>query len=274
MADLSDVTAALASLAATACYPNGTSSPSVAGIDGRIYEGWPIPDQLDKDMAAGQFNVSVFPMQAPGATVPQYLNKAYQVTNPVYGVASTVASNVVTLTGTPSTGEFVTLVVDHHKVYSEGGASVSAIATALLADLVADYPGSTVLSGALTIVGAQNIEVRHGAPVTMGQATHRQKHCIIISAWAPNNAARNAIAAAVDNALKATLRITLPDTSQAIMVFDRSLQSDRFETLTVYRRDLYYNVEYATTETFTAYVVTSINGSILVNDLTIAQFAP
>ena len=39
MADLSDVTAYLAQRAASAVYPNGTTSPSVASMDCLIYEG-------------------------------------------------------------------------------------------------------------------------------------------------------------------------------------------------------------------------------------------
>jgi hypothetical protein len=47
VADLSDITAALATLAASAVYPNGVPSPSVTAKDCRIFEGWPIAEHLD-----------------------------------------------------------------------------------------------------------------------------------------------------------------------------------------------------------------------------------
>jgi hypothetical protein len=85
MADLSDVTAYLATAASAAVYPNGTSQPSVAAMDCRIFEGWPIPDQLDRDMLGQMLsgtppipvtrpkgtvaNVSVFAMPGTGIAV-------------------------------------------------------------------------------------------------------------------------------------------------------------------------------------------------------------
>jgi hypothetical protein len=51
LADLSDVTAYLYQQAIAAVYPSGTSQPSVAAMDVRLFEGWPIPDQLDRDLA-------------------------------------------------------------------------------------------------------------------------------------------------------------------------------------------------------------------------------
>ena len=62
MPDLSDVSAQIATICAATCYPNGTGSPSIAGVDIRIFEGWPVPAQLDADIAAGKINVSVYPV--------------------------------------------------------------------------------------------------------------------------------------------------------------------------------------------------------------------
>src|SRR6266576_4623553 len=98
MADLSDVTAYLASAAANAVYPNGTSQSSIAAMDCRIFEGWPMPEQLDRDMLGQMLsgtppepivrpggtvaNVSVFPMQGTGVTVYQILDETYVITPP------------------------------------------------------------------------------------------------------------------------------------------------------------------------------------------------
>ena len=67
MADISDVEAAILSLLTQTAYPNGTASPSAVLDSGgnphnvQLYRGWPVPDQLDIDMAAGTVDVSIFP---------------------------------------------------------------------------------------------------------------------------------------------------------------------------------------------------------------------
>lgn len=273
MADLSHVTAAILDLAVAAVYPNGTAQPSVVNAPVRLFEGWPLASQLELDMqglklaAAGGTeangvgpisNVSVFPMAGGGAQTFQVLDKPYEIVPPAYGLTPSVADGTLTLAGTPSQGEFVTLNVENRRVYSRGGATAADICAALLPDVQVDYPSASANGATLTIPGVESIIVRQGAPATMGQVTHRQRHTIIVSVWAPTPALRSSLGASIDAALKTSLRITLPDTSQAIMVYDRTLQSDNFETMTVYRRDLYYSVEYATLETWTAYVVTSV----------------
>ncbi|MCC3246681.1 hypothetical protein LG047_15375 [Methylocystis sp. WRRC1] len=272
MADLSDVTAAILDLAVAAVYPNGTGQPSVSSTPVRLFEGWPIADQLDLDLQGKQLdasgavvsngvgpiaNVSVFPMQGTSQTF-QILDKPYQIVPPAYGLTSSVASGVMTITGTPTQGEFVTIVVDGRYGYSRGGATAAEICAALLADVQVDFPSASASGNTLTIPGVESIEVRHGAPATMGQVTHRQRHTIIVTVWAPSNDLRKALGAAIDQKIKANLRLTLPDTSQAICVYDRTIQTDNFETMQVYRRDLYYAVEYATLETWTAHVVTLV----------------
>src|SRR5580658_9745114 len=67
MADISDVESALLSLLTQMAYPSGTSAPSAVLDSGgkphnvQLYRGWPVPDQLDTDMAAGTVDVSIFP---------------------------------------------------------------------------------------------------------------------------------------------------------------------------------------------------------------------
>src|SRR5262249_17582540 len=162
MADISDVTAYLASAVAAAVYPNGTSSPSVGNMDVRIYEGWPIPDQLDLDLAGKMMssgsppvvvarpggpaaNVSVDPMLGGNTTPFQVEDNTCVLVSPVYGMTPTVtvpaggpASNspvVVTVTGQPNNApitinsqtvvpaEYLTVIVDRANVYSATGAN-------------------------------------------------------------------------------------------------------------------------------------------------------
>ena len=61
MADVSDVCNALVTLAAQAVYPNGTGQASIANTGVRLFQGWPLPQQLDADLKAGVCQVSVYP---------------------------------------------------------------------------------------------------------------------------------------------------------------------------------------------------------------------
>lgn len=278
MADLSDVTTYIYNAVAVAAYPNGTSQPSVAGMDVRIFEGWPVPDQLDLDLAGkmlsgsppvpvvrpgGQLsNVSIFPMAGMNASVYQTLDETYVISLPTYGLAISVVGQVITLTGTPGNGEYITIIADRANVYSRTGTSAAAIITALAADIAVNYPTVSFTSSTLTMPFHYALSVRQGGIGVLGKVTHRQKQSIMISVWSPNHRARSLLSAAIDNVLKQSIRVTMPDTSQAIIRYNRTNLSDDKQVATVYRRDLIFDVEYATVFQFPGYVVTNVNMSI------------
>lgn len=263
MADLSDVTAYLAAQAALAVYPGGTLQPSVTARDCRIFEGWPIPDQLDKDIAALKSNVSIFPMDGTGIIVPQILDNTYTITPVSYGMALSVAGMVVTVAGQPNVGEYITLLVDGNIVFSRTGANTAAILVALAADAVANgYPTASSNATTLTIPFGHSFVVRQGGVALQGKVTHRQKNSVMVTVWAPNRIDRARLAIAIDVLIKPVNRISMPDTSQAIVIYSRTNTSDNEQSQGIYRRDLVYDVEYATLLTFPAYVITSVNTTI------------
>ena len=268
MADLSDVTAYLATTAAAAVYPLGTSQPSVTGADCRIYEGWPIPANLDADIAAGAGNVSIFPMQGTGINCYQILDETYTITPPSYGTSFTLSGNVLTVAGQPTAGEYITLVCDDAFVYSAVGADTSTLLAALATQAAVNYPATSSTATAITVPVEFNLTVRHGAIATLGKVTHRQKHQIMVTVWAPTPAARTTLAKAIDGLIKQTNKVTMPDTSQAIVVYNRTNVSDEVEKATIYRRDLIFEVEYATVEEFAGYEITSTQVSIVTPDAT------
>ena len=121
MADLSDVTAYLAAQAAAAVYPNGVLQPSIAPLaagfsnpmDVRIFEGCPVSEQLDLDLAGKVLagtpptprprangpcaNVSIFPLPGGGSTTYQILDHT-TVQRPVaYGLD--IAAKIKSLIG-------------------------------------------------------------------------------------------------------------------------------------------------------------------------------
>ena len=296
MADISDISATLLALAGAALYPVPPAADdgyalSVVGLPVRLYEGWPLPALLDADLKgldadgnvlkAGEtgnaipvMHVTVYPgpTQAASASVAQIFEPPVVVVPAVHGLTAVVSDDQtrLTLTGTPSDSEYVTVVVDNRAIYSRVGVTATAILDALLADVLADFPSATLSGSTLIIPGAHEMVVKLGAKARMSQILHRQRQRVVIIIWAPDNAARNAAATAIDVALKQNLRLTLPDASQAILTYDSTFVTDHWETVGVYRRDLTFSAEFATTETFDAYEVTAVGAVVAPTQFPIA----
>lgn len=67
MADLTDAAEGLVLAIAAIIYPRGTAAPSVADCPIIVYQGWPEPQTLQADLAAGKAHISIFPR--PGGKV-------------------------------------------------------------------------------------------------------------------------------------------------------------------------------------------------------------
>jgi hypothetical protein len=278
VADLSEICDYFALTAASAVYPNGTGSPSAAGIDVRIFSGWPMPDQLDLDLGGKMLsgtppmpvarpngpvaNVSIYPMPGTGIAVPQILDETYTITPAAISLGVTVANTVITVTGQPGAGEYLTLVIDDAVVCSQGGTTTQALLAALATQAQGFGYGATATATTLTIVFGHSMVVRQGGQAVLGKVTHRQRQSIMVTVWAPTHVARSALAKAIDGLIKQANKVTMPDTSQALVFYNRTTQSDEQQMATIYRRDLIYDVEYATVEEFPGYVVTSTQVSI------------
>ncbi len=92
----------------------------------------------------------------------------------------------------------------------------------------------------------------------------RQTRTFQITVWASCFDHRDPVASAVDIAIAATTRLQFSDGSQGIVRYVNSAQDDSSQTRGIYRRDLFYSVNYATVQTVTDYVIkqTILNYSI------------
>ena len=263
MADIADVTALLAQMTSAAVYPNGYPGNSVTNSanDVTISEGWPLQQTLDQVIAAGQSYVSIFPTRVNGGgNVFQVLNESYVIVPPVHGLTVTQPNpGQVQVDGTPSAGEYLTIVANGRYTYSTAGATAAAILASLAAAASAQFPAVSVLGDTIDFGPTARLQALSGSPATIGKATHRQRAGVMITVWAPNNALRNIVAQAIDVALKAVNRLTFPDTSQGLLVAERFEQLDRYESASIYRRDLCFTCEYATLQEFQAFEVTSFD---------------
>jgi hypothetical protein len=284
VADISDITAYLKGQALAAIYPNGAAQPvagSILGLPCRLYEGWPIPDQLDHDMAGTMLdqsvdppvtkpnsfglpvvNVSIFPMQGTGASVPNILDETYTITPAAVDITLQVNGQVITCANQPAAGEYITVVLDDAVVSSQTGASTAAILAALASDLQSKGYAAVASATTLTVPFIFSMVVRQGGVGLQGKVTWRQCHDVAVTVWAPTQALRTQAAKAIDNVIKQNIKITLPDTSQAKITYSRTQVLDEQQIQTIYRRDLIYRSEYGTVMTFPAHLITTTNVSI------------
>lgn len=254
MADVSDVLSSLAAMVAGAVYPNGTASPSVCNAPVKVYPGWPVPNVLEADLKAGKVHVSVYSLPTERKTSRQ-IGRPWVVTNPGTPTLTAIASlNQVTFGGTVSTPQNLYLLVDG-KGYAyavQQNDTLASIATAFVTLLQGDFPAASSLGAVLTIPGAYSVIARVGAVGTAMRELKRQEKQFQVTIWAPTPALRSAAAGPIDVALAESSDIALTDGSHGILLYSHSRETDQLEKAQLYRRDLIYTVDYATTQTASA----------------------
>lgn len=245
MADLSDVLNQLAAQVAAIVYPNGTGQPSISGIPIKIYPGWPVPNVLDADLSAGKAHISVYP-RGPDRKTTRYLGRSWsQLTAPVHTITLTVVGAIVTLSGTVSVQNLLINLNGISYVYTMQLTDTLTTAAAALSALI---PGASSAGPVVTLTGAHSVFVRVGGFGTSVKETKRQEQSFQITVWAPTPAARDAAAKGVDSILSDATNMALADGSSGIIRYSQTLQTDQLEKAGLYRRDLVYTVDYATTQ--------------------------
>ncbi len=248
MADQSDIETTLVDLTAAILYPHGPNAPSILNRLCRVYRGWPHSGSLDDDLAAGHVNVTVFSEPRHQSVTTRYPDEFQVVVpaRPTYSIVTTAST--ATVAGPPAAGQLVGLLVDELAVVHRTGATdrpelVAAILTAQLATRRA----ALVAGATITIPGATRVIGRVVADQPVQAETRRQLQGFRLTLWCPDPAARDAAGSAIDAALSTQRFIDLPDGSAGRLAFHGSTVLDHGENAALYRRDLHYTVEYATT---------------------------
>lgn len=264
MADLSDVGNALVAIAAQTMYPNGTGQASVAGCDVRVYQGWPVPQQLDADLAAGLCHVSVYPTQIERNT-SRYPKDWQTLDAASPTLTATIAGQTVTIGGAiPATGNVSIEANGLVFVYAvQLSDTLTSIATALAALIVAGIAGTTSSGAVITIpTSAKLTAARVGAAGTIAREIRRQERQFQISVWADSPAHRDAVSQPLDIALTLLQFIALTDGFAARLIYKGSRPDDSGQKMKIYRRDLNYTVEYAATQSSSAVQVTQVQVNV------------
>lgn len=240
-------------------YPTGTSNPSAITAPCKIYRGWPQPDSLDNDLAAGTVNISVFPMDVEKRTT-RFLTNWQPLPLAAVNLTLTAAGTTVIVGGSASSPLNVGIIVNGQAALYAVQASdtLTSIATAL-ATLVNDITPATSSGPVITIPGANSLAARVGAVGSVLNEVRRQKRNFMVACWCATPTLRDTTASLVDSAFAAIDYLTLPDGTGGRILYERSPVEDRVEKERLYRRTLIYSVEYGTTQTqTTAQILTEL----------------
>lgn len=262
MSDLSDVETTLVNLVASAVYPNGTSQPSIANCNVRVYRGWPNPTNLDADLAAGNVNINI--VASPGMernTTRFPIDwQTESINTPT--LTLTVSGNTVIVGGTNSLIPTTAMVINDNVGYAysvQSGDTLAYIATQI-ASLI---EGATVTGETITIGFPVNLKANLSVTGISVQEVKRQERGFRIMIYAPSDAIRNIIASAVDLYLASNYSIVMSDGFYARLKYHSTIQGDQFEKANNFKRDLIYLVDYATTNTQTDYTIADPYSNVL-----------
>ena len=256
MADLSDVLNVLVGQVNGIVYPNGTTNPSIVNLPVAVYPGWPDAATLDASMqalnAGGQvdpakLHVSIYPRPEEKNTT-RYQDRWTPLSYAAPTIAVTQDGQQITFRGTVSIPQNIAIVAAPHAAYAyavQANDTLTSIATAIAA-LV---PGATSSGATVTLpVSVTVTAARVGGSGQLYREHRRQVRQFQITVWANTDANRNALAAAIDSTFAAVEFITLPDGTAGRLKYYSSPIDDKRSQVQIYRRDLFYTVEYPTIE--------------------------
>jgi hypothetical protein len=267
MADESQVLDTLVGVISGALYPNGTSQPSAAGMPCRVYAGWPNAAQLDKDLRDGVSNISVFARNGVEQVVTRYPREWETLTPPAHTITATIVDDKCTFGGTISTPQNVAVRIPGHDpvVYAvQATDTLSGLASAIQALLSAK--GATCSANGAVLTSPSGFSfARIGGVGTAIRELRRQNKSIQVTLWCSSPSNRSAVASVIDTAMALLNFINLPDGSSGLVRYERTTTDDAPQKELLWRRDLFYWVEYPTTQVISATeildTVSNITGS-------------
>ncbi len=271
MADLSDAINTLVAQVAQAIYPNGTGQPAATGVPTLIYAGAPNAAQLDADLAGfsngqgGRLHVSVAPGNTERVTT-RYPADWQTLAINVPNVALTVVGQTVTVAGGGQPFAQVASLFVNGLPYPysvQPGDTPTIIATALATLIGVAVPGVTSNGAVVTLPPGAVVGIgRVVGSGSMFRELGRQERVVQIRVWADTPAHRDATAALVDVALRGIPFLTMPDGLAARMYYSGTRQEDMLQKANLYRRDLDYCVEYATTQVQTVAQIAQVETTV------------
>ncbi|WP_324021806.1 hypothetical protein GC090_20070 (plasmid) [Pantoea sp. JZ29] len=262
MASVGDVCLFIARRVENTIYPGGNRLPGIINAAVKIYPGWPVPGSLETDINAGGVHISVWPLPAE-RKINGALGRPWRILpkcEPPLQI--TVNDNVISVSGVSSALTHVRLKLDGKDSSFQFRPQTKAEEVVKI--LSGAFPHTFTVGRSLYGLNAENISA---AVTTAGIAVrelHRQVKDFQVTVWAPSPALRERIGSAIDGTLSEECHIDLNDGVPAQLLYLRQFDSDKAENWHVYRRDLFFSVNFATTQSMTApeiiNAVVSLNG--------------
>jgi uncharacterized Zn ribbon protein len=252
VADESGVARTLVSLISQTLYPNGTGAPSIVrnATPVIVRRGWPDETNLRNDLNAGKAYVTVFTRSGAEINVTAYSPEWKELSRSNKTITATVEGNAITLGGS------VTLPHNLH-VKGAGGYSVgytvvqgdtlTSIATALASLIDEEYPGTTSVGPTITVAGFPGIlSVGIGVAGMVYKEVKRQQKSFQVICWTATPQVRDSLGSILDPVLADQDHITFAEGDSGWVWYESTMTFDSSEEEGLWRRDLFYRIEYAT----------------------------
>jgi hypothetical protein len=264
VADIEDVSATLASTIAGLL--TGSGGVPLNGVQTDVFPGWPKPNDLKAALAAGAVQVSVYPMPGASGSATRHERDWELLTAAVVTTTVTISNGIITFGGSITLP--LNVSVNSESLTATYGATDSDTLTSLASNVAAACVASGIRAAAsgavLTLAsGDPYATVSLGGQGVLGRENAREKQIFQITTWAPSQALRQATAAAFEPYLMGIDTLTLPDKSAGHIFFMKSLLNDHSELENLYRKDVWFTVEYPYVETTPAYSVTLFTSTIV-----------
>lgn len=243
MADLNEVSAALRTVVVTAL----TDNPALGGLSIDVYAGWPDALRLDAGLKAGAMHISIFPK---ADKVIDSLGSDWQKVSYVTPTITAVRFNsTVTFAGTYAAPCNIAVIAGRVAYVM---AVTSGTPTSIAAAFAAAIPGATAVGVVLTAPNTSSAFV--GGFGTSIKETRREAREYQVTVWANCFNSRDVVASVMDAAVSDVFRFVVPtaalsDWEYANLRYLRSMSDDGAQAAGVYRRDFFFEVEYAVTLT-------------------------
>lgn len=256
MAGIDDISRYLARRVAGVLYPGGFRLPAIVNAPVKIYPGWPEPAALLQDIETGGVHVSVWPLPAE-RKVNSALGRPYRLKEKgTPTLQLTVNGSIITVSGMTSALTHVCIKLDN-RLFSasfHAGKTAAEVADVLHAKL----PRSFTIGPCIYVLMVEHISVSVTTAGTAVRELRRQIKDFQITVWAPTPHLRNRVGCAIDEVLSERCTVDLEDGAPAQLFYTRQFDTDTAENWHVYRRDLIFSINYATTQAISAPEVTDI----------------
>ena len=259
MVSLLQVEKKLKELVIPIVYPNGTGSPSIVAKDIAIMNGYPVKDSLDKSMAADKIVISISAIEKSDKNTTRYLKRWHRVSIPEATVSMAIDDDyIITITGIAANDLVATIKttteIASHQIVN--GETMEDIADGLGAQLT----GAVVVGNTIYIPGEFKTQFGISVLGIAAREVKRQQKRFCVTIWSRGVEDRDTLGEAIDVYLSDIERFVLQDDFFARIIYNGTIDLDTFQDHRIYKRELEYLIEYATTlaDSFTTQVVSDV----------------